>query len=92
MDREWMADAGERVGWTFAQAAIAAGGSEALAVGIVDADGSVLRGALVGGLAAVLSAVKTIAAKRVGNPHDASTRRTLPPRDEQGRFTNDEPR
>lgn len=74
MDRSgWLRDAGERVAWTFVQASIAAVGSEALALGIVGGDVSVLRAAGVGGLAAVLSAVKALAAKHVGNPDDAST-------------------
>ena len=73
VDLNWSRDAGERVGWTFVQAAIAAVGSETLAVGIADGNLSVLRAAAVGGLAAVLSAVKALAARKVGNPHDAST-------------------
>lgn len=74
MDRAgWLRDAGERVAWTFVQASVAAVGSEALAVGIADGDVSVIRAAGVGGLAAVLSAVKALAAKRIGDPGDAST-------------------
>ena len=73
MDQAWLRDSAERVAWTFVQASIAAVGSEALAVAAVDGEVSVLRGAAVGGLAAVLSAVKAVAAKRVGDPHSAST-------------------
>lgn len=75
MDRQWWEDARERIVWTFVQAAIAGVGSEALATGVIDGDVSVLRGALVGGIAAVLATVKSIAAKKIGDPHDASTRK-----------------
>lgn len=73
----WSKDAGERVGWTFVQAAVAGVGSEALALAIVDADVSVLRGALVAGIAAVLAAVKAIAARRIGDRDSASTLRPV---------------
>lgn len=77
MDQAWLKDSAERIVWTFVQASIAAVGSEALAVAIVDADVSVLRGAAVAGIAAVLAAVKAIAAKRIGDPDSASTLRPV---------------
>lgn len=77
----WSKDASERIGWTFVQAAVAGVGSEALALAIVDTDVSVLRGALVAGIAAVLAAVKAIAAKRIGDPHSASTLKPVTVRD-----------
>jgi len=73
MDRVWLADAAERIGWTFVQASIAAVGSEALAVGLAGGDVNVLRAAGVGGLAAVLSLLKAVAARHVGDPDTAAT-------------------
>ena len=75
MDRTWLRDSIERVAWTFVQASIATGGAEAIAAAAVDGDVSVLRAAAIGGVAAALSAVKAIAARKVGDPHSASTSR-----------------
>lgn len=71
MDQVWLRDATERVAWTFVQGALAAVPVEALATG----DVTVLTAAATGGVAAVLSLLKTIAAKKVGDPHSAATRR-----------------
>ena len=69
MDRDWIKDATERVAWTFVQGALGTVSAEAIATG----DPSALRAAAIGGLAAVLSLVKAIAAKRMGDPHSAAT-------------------
>ena len=90
MSTTWARDATERVAWTFAQAAIAAVGSEALAVAFVGGDVDVLRAAGIGGLAAVLSLVKSIAAKRVGDPNTASTLKTWTAKTPPPEFVNDE--
>ena len=73
VDRAWLTDAVERVAWTFVQASIATGGAEAIAAAALDGEVSVLRAAAIGGIAALLSAVKAVAARRVGDPHSAST-------------------
>ena len=69
LDRDWLKDATERVGWTFLQGALATGSLEQLATGDLDA----WRAAAVGGIAAVLSLIKAIAARRVGDVHSAAT-------------------
>ena len=69
LDRDWIKDAAERVGWTFLQGALATGSLEQLATGDLDA----WRAAAVGGVAAVLALVKAIAARRVGDVHSAAT-------------------
>lgn len=72
---EWAKDSAERVGWTFVEAAVGGVGGEALAVAVIGGDVSVLRASAVAGLTAVLSWVKTLAARKVGDPANGSTRR-----------------
>lgn len=69
-------DLGERVGWTFIQAFLAA-----LPVAIVGADVDTAKGlllaAVVAGGGAVLSLLKGLAARRVGLPDSASTAKNV---------------
>lgn len=68
--KKWFADMAERAGWTFVQAALAAAPFEVLASG----EPAAWRVALVGGVAATLSFLKSVAAKRLGgDPESAST-------------------
>jgi hypothetical protein len=69
MNRRWIADAAERAGWTFVQGALAVVPVELLATG----DPTARNAALVGGIAAVLSLLKSVAATKVGDPGSAST-------------------
>ena len=69
VDWTWIKDAAERVAWTFLQGALATGSLEQLATGDLDA----WRAAAVGGVAAVLSLLKAIAARRMGDPNSAAT-------------------
>ena len=62
-------DLAERVFWTFVQAFLAPLTISA----ILSGDPQVLRAGLVGGGAAVLSALKGVAASKVGTPGTAST-------------------
>jgi hypothetical protein len=68
LNRPWVRDTAERVAWTFVQGAIGAVPVQQLATGDIDA----LTSAAVGGAAAVLSLVKAIAARKVGDPDTAA--------------------
>lgn len=68
IDREWLYDALERVLWTAVQAVAAT-------VIVLLAE---LDHALIPVLTAAFSAIKSAAAKRVGDPHSAATRKRKP--------------
>lgn len=68
---DYVRDLLERAAWTAIQGALAAGGIEQLAAGNVDA----MHAAVVGAIAAVLSMIKSIAARRVGDSDSAATLR-----------------
>lgn len=69
-------DLGERVGWTFAQAFLAALPVTVVGADVATAKAAVLS-AVVAGAGAVLSLVKGLAARRVGLPDSASTARNV---------------
>jgi hypothetical protein len=69
MDKLWLRDTLERALWTFVQGALAVVPVELLASG----DLTAANAAFVGGVAAVLSLVKSVAATKIGDPHSAST-------------------
>ena len=69
--RPWVRDTAERVAWTFTQGALSAVAVESLAAG----NPSAWTAALVGGAAAVLSLLKAVAARHVGDPDTAATLR-----------------
>jgi len=73
--RPWVRDTAERVAWTFTQGALSAVAVESLAVG----DPSAWTAALVGGIAAVLSLLKAVAARHIGYPDTAATLRSPTP-------------
>jgi hypothetical protein len=68
MNKAWLIDAAERIASTFLEAFLAI----VVAAGVDTINVSTLRAALVAGLTAVLSFLKTLAASRVGKPTSAS--------------------
>jgi hypothetical protein len=68
LDKPWVRDTAERVTWTFVQGAIGAVPVQQIVSGDIDA----LTSAAVGGAAAVLSLLKAVAARKVGDPDTAA--------------------
>jgi len=73
--RPWVRDTIERVAWTFTQGALGTVAIESLAAG----NPSAWTAALVGGIAAVLSLLKAVAARHIGYPDTAATLRSPTP-------------
>lgn len=68
----WSRDAAERVMWTAIEAAIGAIGAEGFATMVLELDLSIGRAALFAALTTVASILKTVAARRRGDPGSAA--------------------